>query len=358
LKVRFGLSPIAFDIHDFIEQGMAAEEHGFDSIWIADHYTDLPPSNDKYEPWTLLATIGAKTESILLGTLATDCIRHHPATIAHIAASLDNITHGRAILGIGAGEAMNTKPYGMPWEDPETRTSRLKETLQLIRLLWKSTETSPVDFEGRFFHMTGARLDLHPYHDRDLPIYVAALGSRRTLNLVGELGDGWLPWFNTPESFVERRQLIDDAAVKARRSAHEIEKTAVIYLCLTEDRSMRKKVIDSMKAEIVVLTGPRRLAKYGHVLNVDESSNYSYQKCLASETDAKRARDLGKALPDTLAERFLVTGSPKQCVEQMKQMVDAGAQHLILRDMLWANQIQDFHRTMKIIQSEIIPALR
>jgi alkanesulfonate monooxygenase SsuD/methylene tetrahydromethanopterin reductase-like flavin-dependent oxidoreductase (luciferase family) len=121
---------------------------------------------------------------------------------------------------------------------------------------------------------------------------------------------------------------------------------------------MRKKVIDSMKAEIVVLTGPRRLAKYGHVLNVDESSNYSYQKCLASETDAKRARDLGKALPDTLAERFLVTGSPKQCVEQMKQMVDAGAQHLILRDMLWANQIQDFHRTMKIIQSEIIPALR
>ena len=358
MKIKFGLSAIAFDIHDFVAQGVAAEEGGFDSIWIADHYTDLPPSNDKYEPWTLLATVGAKTQNIQLGTLATDCIRHHPATIAHIVASLDNITHGRAILGIGAGEAMNTKPYGMPWGDPETRVSRLRETLQLIRLLWKSTQKSPVDFQGRFFQTTDARLDLHPFHDRDLPIFVAALGSRRMLNLVGELGDGWLPWFNTPSSFAERGQLIDDAAVKAGRSSHEIEKAAVIYLCLTEDRGVQKKVIDSMKAEIVVLTGPRRLAEYGHVVDVDKSSNYSYQKCLASDTDGERARELGKALPDTLTERFLIAGSPRRCVDQVEQLVNAGARHLIFRDMLWANQIQDFRTTIKTIQNEIIPSFR
>jgi len=354
LKIKFGLSAIAFDIHDFVAQGVAAEKGGFDSIWIADHYTDLPPSNDKYEPWTLLATVGAKTQNIQLGTLATDCIRHHPATIAHIAACLDNITHGRAILGIGAGEAMNIKPYGMPWGDPETRVSRLKETLQLIRLLWKSTHESPVDFQGRFFQVTDARLDLHPFHDRDLPIFVAALGSRRMLSLVGELGDCWLQWCNTPDSFSERRQLIDDAAVRAGRSSNEIEKAAVIYLCLTDDRGVQKRVIDSMKAEIVVLTGPRRLAGYGYVVDVDKSSNYSYQKCLASEADAERARALGKALPDKLAERFLITGSPKQCVDQVEQLVNAGAHHLIFRDMLWANQIQDFRTTIKTIQSEII----
>jgi len=354
LKIKFGLSAIAFDIHDFIAQGVAAEKGGFDSIWIADHYTDLPPSNDKYEPWTLLATVGAKTQNIQLGTLATDCIRHHPATIAHIAACLDNITHGRAILGIGAGEAMNIKPYGMPWGDPETRVSRLKETVQLIRLLWKSTHESPVDFQGRFFQVTDARLDPHPFHDRDLPIFVAALGSRRMLSLVGELGDGWLPWFNTPDSFSERRQLIDDAVVRAGRSSNEIEKAAVIYLCLTDDRGVQKRVIDSVKAEIVVLTGPRRLAGYGYVVDVDKSSNYSYQKCLASEADAERARALGKALPDKLAERFLIAGSPKQCVDQVEQLVNAGAHHLIFRDMLWANQIQDFRTTIKTIQSEII----
>jgi alkanesulfonate monooxygenase SsuD/methylene tetrahydromethanopterin reductase-like flavin-dependent oxidoreductase (luciferase family) len=158
--------------------------------------------------------------------------------------------------------------------------------------------------------------------------------------------------------FVERRQLIDDAAVSADRSSQEIEKAAVIYLCLAEDRGVQKKVIESMKAEIVVLTGPRRLAGYGHVVDVDKSSNYSYQKCLASETDAEKARELGKALPDTLAERFLIAGSPKRCVDQVEQLVDAGARHLIFRDMLWTNQIRDFRSTIKTIQSEIIPPFR
>ena len=73
MKIKFGLSAIAFTIADFVEQGVVAERSGFDSVWIPDHFTDLPPSNDKYEPWTVLATIGAKTQRILLGTLATDC---------------------------------------------------------------------------------------------------------------------------------------------------------------------------------------------------------------------------------------------------------------------------------------------
>jgi alkanesulfonate monooxygenase SsuD/methylene tetrahydromethanopterin reductase-like flavin-dependent oxidoreductase (luciferase family) len=119
---------------------------------------------------------------------------------------------------------------------------------------------------------------------------------------------------------------------------------------------MQKKVIDSMKPEIVVLTGAQRLAKYGHVVNMDEAADYSYQRCLASDADAQRAIDLGKAIPDALAERFLITGGSKQCVDQMERLVRAGAQHLILRDMLWANKLQDFRKTLKKVRSEIIPS--
>ena len=356
MKVKFGLSAIAFDITDFIEQAVIAEKSRFGSIWVADHFTDLPPSNDKYEPWPVLGAMGGRTKEILLGTLATDCIRRHPSSLAHVVATLDNLTHGRVVLGIGAGEAMNILPYGLPWENAQTRLSRLEETVKVIRLLWRSSSTSPVDFQGQFYQLRNARLDLHPYNDRNIPIYIASLGSMRSLELTGKIGDGWLPWFNTPETYVERCKLIDEVTVRTGRSPSEVEKTAVVYLALTDDRNKQKRVIDSMKAEIVVLNATRRLSKLGHALEVEKSSNYSYQKCLASQEDADRARQLGATLPDSIAEEFLVTGTPRRCIDQMEELVSAGVQHLIIRDLLWANGLQDFHSTLELVGREIIPA--
>jgi len=353
LKVKFGLSAIAFDLMDFLDQGIVAEENGFDSIWVADHFTDLPPSNDKYDPWPVLATIGMKTEKILLGTLATDCSRRHPALIAHAAATLDNLTHGRAILGIGAGEAMNIVPYGLPWGEAKTRVARLEETVKVIRLLWNSASSSPVNFDGQFYRLREARLDLHPYNDRNLPIYIAALGSKRSLQAVGKVADGWLPWFNTPETFLERCKVIDEMALRTGRSARDVEKAAVVYLALTSDRHKQKRILDAMKAEIIVLTGARRLASLGYVVNA-KSNDYSYQKCLASDQDAERARRLGAGMPDSLAEKFLVAGSPQHCINQLDELVRIGAQHLIIRDMLWANGMEHFRHTLSLVGKEII----
>jgi phthiodiolone/phenolphthiodiolone dimycocerosates ketoreductase len=355
LKVKFGLSAIAYEIKDFIDQAVDAEQNGFDSVWVADHFTDLPPSNDKYDPWPVLAAIGMKTQKILLGTLATDCARRHPALISHAAATLDNLTAGRAILGIGAGEAMNLVPYGLPWEEPDIRVARLEEAVKVIRLLWKSTFNSPVNFQGRFYHLKDARLDLHPHNDRNLPVYIASLGSKRSLRLTGKLADGWLPWFNTAESFIERSKIVDEMAVKTGRSPGDIEKVAVVYLALTSDRGKEKRVLDSMKPEIVVLTGGRRLTSLGYKVDSD-SGDYSYQKCLASEDDAEEARRLGSGIPDDLARRFLVVGDPDRCVDRLQELVGAGAQHLIIRDMLWANRMEDFHHTLKVVGRDIIPS--
>lgn len=355
MKIKFGLSAIAFDIKDFLDQSISAEQNGFDSVWVADHFTDLPPSNDKYDPWPVLAAIGTRTEKILLGTLATDCARRHPVLIAHAAATLDNLTAGRAILGIGAGEAMNLVPYGLPWEEPEIRVARLEETVKVIRWLWKSTSGSPVNFQGRFYQLKDARLDLHPYNDRNLPVYIASLGSKRSLRLAGKVGDGWLPWFNTPESFIERSKIIDEMVFQAGRSPPDVEKAAVVYLALTSDRGKEKRILDSMKAEIVVLTGARRLANLGYTVD-SELSNYSYQKSLASEHDAEQAKRLGAKMPDALAARFLVVGNPKRCVDRLEELVGAGARHLVIRDMLWANRMEDFRYTLNLVGRQIIPS--
>ena len=352
---KFGLSAIAFTIADFVEQGIVAERSAFDSIWIPDHFTDLQPSNDKYEPWTVLATIGAKTKRILLGTLATDCTRRHPASIGHVTATLDNLTQGRVILGIGAGEAMNIAPYGLPWEAPDTRVKRLEESVKVMRLLWKSTQTAPVNFEGQFYHLKDARLDLHPYDERNIPVYIAALGSKRSLQLTGRVGDGWLPWFNTPETFIERRSIIDRAAEKVGRSTEQIDKTAIVYLALSDDNRKQKQILNSMKAEIIALTSSSRLAKLGQI-DAQALMDHSYQKCLASKADAELASRLGSNMPDSMANKFLVTGNVRACIERLEELVNAGARHLIIRNMLWASRLEDFHTTLDRIGKDVIPA--
>ncbi len=165
--IKFGYCGVGFDIQDFVQEGCAAEIEGFSSFWIPDHFVDIPPANDKYEPWIILAAIGTRTNKIHLGTIATDCIRRHPATIAHTVSTLDNLTKGRAILGIGAGEAMHALPYGFEWPSASKRLDRLSESVKVIRLLWKSNYSSPVTFQGNFYHLSNARLDLRPYEDRE-----------------------------------------------------------------------------------------------------------------------------------------------------------------------------------------------
>jgi alkanesulfonate monooxygenase SsuD/methylene tetrahydromethanopterin reductase-like flavin-dependent oxidoreductase (luciferase family) len=226
----------------------------------------------------------------------------------------------------------------------------------IIRMLWKSTQADPVNFRGHFYNLENARLDLHPQKDRNLPIYIASLGSKLSLQLTGKIGDGWLPWFNTPETFKERSSVIDRAAKKAGRTPQEIEKSAVVYLAATSNRDRQKQILDSMKQEVVVLTSSTRLAKLGHRISAQPSENYAYQKCLASSEDTIRAQKLGMELPDTVAERFLVTGTTDDCITQLKQLVAAGATHLIIRDMLWANQLEQFKVTLNLIANEVIPA--
>lgn len=356
--IKFGYLGVGFDIRDFIEEGSYAEEHGFSSFWIPDHFVDIPPANDKYDPWTILAAIGVKTDSINLGTIATDCIRRHPATIAHTVSTLDNLTAGRAILGIGAGEAMHAIPYGFDWPDPLTRLARLRESVNVVRLLWKSNYTSSVTFDGRFYHLNNARLDLSPYRDREIPVYIATLGSREGLKLAGEIGNGWLPWYNTLETFTDRKRLVDKAAVSSGRAIQDIEKTVVVHFAMTGDVAQQKKVLDTAKSEIVILTNPKKLKKMGGLAHTSERDSFSYQKSNATKEDGERALRLGEGMPDDLSRKFLVIGDEEQCIDQLRAFADAGASQFIVRDLLWAYGLQNFRATADIVAEKIMPAFQ
>jgi phthiodiolone/phenolphthiodiolone dimycocerosates ketoreductase len=319
---------------ELVKAGVLAEKYDLDSLWVQDHFTDLPPSGDKADPWVIMSAIGIQTQKITLSPGVTDTQRLHPAKMAHIVATLDDLTRGRAILAIGAGEAMNIVPYGLPWEKPEVRLQRLKESITVMRLLWKSSREEPVTFEGRFYRLQNAWLDQHTYQNRIPKVYIGALGSPRTLKLVGEIGDGYFPWFNTVETFRKRVKIIQDAARQAGRSLEDIDLVVLLFAAITKDESIRKRAINAIKPEICILNHRNLLKEIGYELKIGKEMDYAYQHVLATQEAAKVAAFIAEEMSDDVASQFMLVGSADECIEKINQFVEIGATHIVLRDAI------------------------
>jgi phthiodiolone/phenolphthiodiolone dimycocerosates ketoreductase len=356
--VKFGLHLTVLPVADLVHAGVLAEKYGFTSAWVPDHYTDMPPSGDKVDPWVTLTAIGVQTKNMRLATDVTDVIRAHPTKVAHIAATLDELTGGRVILGLGAGEAMNIVAYGLPWEDPETRVSRLKEAIEVIRLCWKSSRASPVNFEGKFYKLKNAWIDQVPVQKPAPPIYVGALGSPRSLSLVGEVADGWKPWLATPELYQKRLEIIKDAAKRAGRDFESIDKIAFIYTAVTDDPGMRKAAVDAIKPEIIMLTHRKTLKELGFEVPIPETVDYSYQRAPPIEQVVEYPRKAAEAMPDKIAEKFLAVGTPDEVIAGIEKFLKAGAKNVVIKDLIGlyvTGDVRKLEEQIKLIGEKVIP---
>jgi phthiodiolone/phenolphthiodiolone dimycocerosates ketoreductase len=359
--LRFGLVTSSYPTADIVQSGILAEKYSFDSLWIPDHFTDLYQTGDKVDPWTVFATIGARTKKIRFSTVVTDTQRTHPARTAHIVATLDELTNGRAMLGIGAGEVMNTTPYGLPFESVEDRVQRLREAIEVIKLLWASTREKRVNFQGKFYNLENAVMDQKGVTVPAPPIYVGAMGTHRTLKLVGELGDGWIPWTNSVETFKRRHQEISEAAEAAGRRIESIDMANVTSVALTEDPSLQRKAIDAMKTELLVTLHPKALMEMGFEVKAPPGFDYTYQRVIANEAVGDRASEIAKDMPDELVRKFLVVGNVNEVVEGLARFVKAGVQHLVIKDVVGMSvfvKLSETEKTMRAFHEKIIPSLR
>ena len=154
------------------------------------------------------AGLGADLERRLnevLGVRVTDMARRHPASLAQSALTLDHLTGGRFVLGVGTGEALNLTPFGLPNDRP---LSRLDEGLHILRLLMAGS--GEIDFAGDHFRLEGASMGLGPFGDAPPPVWVAA-HRPRGLELVGRRADGWLPFATDPDAYAEKIDAYVDA---------------------------------------------------------------------------------------------------------------------------------------------------
>ena len=197
--MRFGLQlpNFTFGVPDgelfgrVAEYASAAEETGFHSLWVMDHFFQLPPLGGPDQPmleaYTLLGALAARTRSVQLGTLVTGVTYRNPALLAKIVTTLDVISGGRAILGLGAAW-YDVEHEGLGFEFPpvKERMDRLEEAVQICRAMFAADHAT---FEGKHYAISDARNLPRPVRPDGIPIMIGGGGEKRTLKLVAQYAD-------------------------------------------------------------------------------------------------------------------------------------------------------------------------
>ena len=184
------------DVPDAVEKyetmsrcALEAERAGFDALWLFDHFHTVPAPQQEsvFECWTSTAALARDTSTIRLGQMVTCNSYRPPSLLAKMASCIDVLSHGRLILGIGAGWYENEYlAYGYDYPDTPDRLRMLREALQVIKRMWTQQEAS---FEGRFYQLRGAINEPKPVQKPHPPIWIGGAGEKVTLKLVAQYGD-------------------------------------------------------------------------------------------------------------------------------------------------------------------------
>src|SRR5208282_4498608 len=308
-----------------IRTAVLVEKLGYDSMWTPDETVGYEMEYGRGavipDAFVSLTAIAVKTRKLLLGTSVVDALIRAPVKTAQISATLDSLSHGRLLLGIGGSEAGNHEPFGVSTDHP---LSRLHETIDVLRLLWKSNYARRANFRGDHYSLTDAYLRIHPYRSSGPPIYIAAFGPKM-LSLVGRVGNGWIPFGHTPETYVDRlKGPIRDSLDKNGRSLRDIDAACIVPTSISRDgQKARRDAARVGKAYLVWSTDNLRslLPSLAHP--------GIRQTQLKTLSNLSQLRELCKKVPDDIARRVTVSGTKQDCADQIKRFVDAGCNHLI-----------------------------
>jgi phthiodiolone/phenolphthiodiolone dimycocerosates ketoreductase len=318
-----------------IDQIATLDTGRYHSIWLPDHMVSFWPDSIWTPEFTDLATVSPSphrhldamavagaaavlTESVPIATSVVDTVRRHPPMLAQTALTLDHLSRGRFICGLGSGETENTVPYGFDFSKP---VSRFEEALQVIRLLWESE--GPVDFEGQFYQLHHARMDTELYDGRCPPIWIGASGPRM-LDITGRYADGWWPagaW--SPEDYAAKLGAVRTSAERAGRDPMAIV-PAFIMTCLIGDDDELADILQAPLVKAILLQiSALELRKFGHRHPMGEQWR-GYQDIDPRILTRERILDfLDQVDPQAILD-LVPHGTPKQVAGIVKTYCDAG----------------------------------
>lgn len=216
---------------DLLAMSQRAEELGFDSVWVVDHLivqSDTEPTAGVWECWSLLSALAAATSRVELGTLVLCNSFRNPALVAKMAETVDEISNGRLILGLGAGHhEPEFRAFGFPFDH---RASRFEEAIQIIAPLLRD---GAVDFQGRYYEAHNCELRPRGPRPNGPPIVIGTSG-KRMLDITARYADGWNVYFdktgNTVDGFRQISHDLDRACESIGRDPSTIERSVSVIV--------------------------------------------------------------------------------------------------------------------------------
>lgn len=308
LKVTFGYRVPDFPVdgspfnlfRDQLLRNLDAAQAGFSAAWIADHFFPWMGSIDQTiatpEAWTTIAYLTGRFPKLTFGSIVLCQSYRSPALLAKMAASLQSLSGGRFILGIGAGWKQNEyKAYGYDYPATGVRLDQLEEAVQIIRLMW--SERSP-SFEGKYYRIDNAFCEPRP--DPLPPLMVGGGGRKRTLRIAARYADWWNFPGGSPENYQELLDVLKEHCLAVGRDYAEIVKSWAT-------------------------------------------------DCVAVAPTHAEAQKIAEASPFYSKDASLV-GTPDEVAGQVRRFVNMGASHFMFR-------FADFPSTQgaELFQKEVIP---
>jgi coenzyme F420-dependent glucose-6-phosphate dehydrogenase len=328
LKLGYKASAEQFGPRELLEYAVLAEELGYDSVVVSDHFQ--PWRHDGgHAPFSFawMGAVGERTSRALLGTsVVAPSYRYHPGIVAQAMATLGCLFPGRVFLGVGTGESMNETPLGVHWPEQKERFQRLKEACILMKKLWTEER---VTFEGNYFNTENATIYDRP--EDGIPLYIAASGPAAA-RLAGRMADGFITTSGkAPELYAEKLiPAVREGAEKEGRDFSEIELEIEMKVSYDTDRG--RAMEDTRHWGALALTPEEK---------VGVEDPIEMQR-LADALSAERA-----------ASRWIVSDDPEEQVAAIKPYLDLGFTHLTFHF-----PGEDQERALRLYAQDVLPLLR
>jgi coenzyme F420-dependent glucose-6-phosphate dehydrogenase len=334
LKLGYKASAEQFGPRELVEISVAAEQHGFESVAVSDHFQPWRHTGG-HAPFSLawMAAVGERTSRVQIGTsVMTPTFRYNPAVIAQALATLGCLYPGRIMLGVGTGEALNEVATGFRgageqgWPEFKERYARLREAIALMRALWSEDRVS---FEGEYYSTHGASIYDRPKDG--IPVYIAA-GGPVVASYAGRAGDGFICTSGKGMDLYTEKLLpaVAGGAQDAGRDVTSVDHMIEIKLSYDTDPE-------------AALQNTRFWAP----LSLSKEQKHDI-------TDPVEMEAAADALPiEQVAKRWIVGSDPDEIVEKIKVYTDAGFNHLVFHA-----PGPDQRRFLEAFDRDLAPRLR
>jgi coenzyme F420-dependent glucose-6-phosphate dehydrogenase len=329
LKFGYKASAEQFGPRDLLDFAIAAEEAGFDSVFVSDHFQPWRHTGG-HAPFSFawMGALGALTSHIAIGTsVLTPTFRYHPSVVAHAFGTLGALFPGRVILGVGTGEALNETPStGMEWPEPKERLARLREAIELINRLWTEDR---VTFDGKYYKVRNATIYDRP--ETPVPIYIAGAGPFIT-KYAGRTADGFICTSGKPFELYRETLLPNLAAGLAAAAREPSAVDLMIEMKVSFDTDRDRALQDTRAWAALALTAEEKV----------------------TVEDPLDMEKLADALPtERAASRWIVSTDPEEQVERIRPYVEMGFRHLVFHA-----PGADQRRFLKLYSEKVLPRLR